>query len=142
MTDFLNAIQSGIDSAINREKNFLEIHNIFFLVKNELENFSQGNIEVALNTIIDNGLVLFGKDYFEDQTELYKDKILNINKKTKYIHHKLTTIYFDRYNGYPCTIYIDGDEFTCVNKETLEDNIKKLLSSPKTGSILYSLIKE
>lgn len=139
MTDFLTALQSGIKSAMNREDNFIEIHNTFLRVKEQIDIFSEDRFEVQLQGISKNDPFKKPKDYFKDHSDLYSDKklIMIDNKRIA----KLTEIYFDRNNGYPCTILIDGDEFTSTNLESLEDNLRKLLSSPSTGNVLYSFIK-
>lgn len=140
MTDFVSALRTGINSAINREENFIEIHSIFSAVKEQIAIFSEGKLETQLDSNTKDHPYLRTINYFEDTSQLYLDKILKISSIIRTL--KLTEIYFDRDNGYPCTILIDGDEFTSTNKESLEDNIRKLLSSPSTGIILYSLIKD
>lgn len=142
MVDFLSALQNGIDSAANREANFQEIHDIFILLREQINSFSQDKINTQLYSIIDNPRAR-PLDYFEDQSQLYSDKRLYVSLyNTSSFKNLLTQIYFDRENGYPCTIFIDGDEYTATNKESLEENIQKLLSSPSTGIVLYSLIKK
>jgi len=140
MADFLSALQNGINSAVNREANFLEIHTLFFLVKEQMDTFSQGKISTRLKNIPQNP-VQGTVNHFENPSKLYDNKRLYVSKTGSIFDLILTDIYFDRDNGYPCTIMIDGDEYTSVNKESLEENIKKLLSSPSTGNILYSLMK-
>lgn len=142
MVDFLSALQNGIDSAANREANFQEIHDIFISLREQINSFSQNKINTQLFSIQKNPRSK-SLDYFEDQSQLYLDKRLYISiYNTSYTENLLTEIYFDRDNGYPCTILVDGDEYTATNKESLEENIQKLLSSPSTGIILYSLIKK
>lgn len=141
MVNFLSALKSGIDSAVNREANFQEIHDIFTLLREQINSFSQNKIEISLYSIMDNSRAS-SKNYFEDQSHLYIDKRLCVSTINSMFDDILTEIYFDRDNGYPCTIQIDGDEYTATNKESLEENIQKLLSAPSTGIILYSLIKK
>ncbi|MEG0794784.1 MAG: hypothetical protein RSG95_03200 [Bacilli bacterium] len=142
MVDFLSALQNGIDSAANRETNFQEIHGVFILLREQINSFSQDKINTQLFSIVNNPRAK-SLDYFEDQSQLYLDKKLYVSLYNSFlIKNLLTEIYFDRDNGYPCTILIDGDEYTATNKESLEENIQKLLSSPSTGIILYSLMKK
>ena len=82
------------------------------------------------------------KNYFNDKSQLYRDKKLNVSSYDKSLTYTLTEIHFDRDNGYPCTILINGDEFTSMNKESLEDNIKMLLASSRTGNTIYNLLKK
>ena len=137
MVDFLSALQNGIDSAANREANFQEIHDIFISLRDQINTFSQNTITTQLYSIATNSLTS-PKDYFVDQSQLYMDKKLYVVSQQCRYSSFLTEIYFDRDNGYPCTITVDGDEYTATNKESLEENIQKLLSSPSTGIILYS----
>ncbi|MEJ5034417.1 hypothetical protein WH243_00295 [Acinetobacter sp. MYb177] len=141
MVDFLSALQIGINSAANREANFIEIHNVFILLREQINTFSGNKIDTKLHSIIDSK-TRRALNYFEDQSQLYFDKRLHVSNQNTIIHYLLTEIYFDRDNGYPCTILVDGDEYTATNKESLEENIQKLLSSPSTGSTLYSLMKK
>lgn len=142
MVDFLSALQNGIDSAANREANFQEIHDVFILLREQINYFSQNKINIQLFSIQKNPRNK-SLDYFEDQSQLYLDKRLYVSLyNTSFSEKLLTEIYFDRDNGYPCTILVDGDEYTATNKESLEENIQKLLSSPSTGIILYSLMKK
>lgn len=141
MVDFLSALQNGIDSAANREANFQEIHDIFILLREQISLFSQEKINTQLFSIPSESR-LSPKDYFLDQSQLYMDKRLYVNSLESRFSKSLTEIYFDRDNGYPCTITVDGDEYTATNKESLEENIQKLLSTPSTGIILYSLMKK
>lgn len=142
MVDFLSALQNGIDSAANREANFQEIHDVFVLLREQINSFSQDKINTELFSITNN-LGNRSLNYFEDHSQLYLDKKLYVSLyNTSFGKNLLTEIYFDRDNGYPCTILVDGDEYTATNKESLEENIQKLLSSPSTGIILYSLIKK
>ncbi|MGU3290209.1 hypothetical protein ACLBWM_11440 [Acinetobacter radioresistens] len=142
MVDFLSALQNGIDSAANREANFQEIHDVFVLLREQINSFSQDKINTELFSITSNSRTI-SLNYFEDHSQLYLDKKLYVSLCNTYLFKNLLTeIYFDRNNGYPCTILIDGDEYTATNKESLEENIQKLLSSPSTGIILYSLMKK
>lgn len=145
MTDFLSSIKSGIQSAVTREENFLEIHDLFITLKEQIDNFSEGKINVELVSLGGGPIgsaILSPKNYFNDKSQLYRDKKLNVSSYDKSSTYTLTEIHFDRDNGYPCTILINGDEFTSMNKESLEDNIKMLLASSRTGSVLYSLLKK
>lgn len=52
----------------------------------------------------------------------------------------LTVLEFDT-EGFPCTIYIDGNRFTSADIQSLEDNIDSLLSSPITGEKIQRLMR-
>ncbi|MEQ1161493.1 hypothetical protein ABLT50_12180 [Acinetobacter calcoaceticus] len=143
MINFTDSLQLGLQSALDRERNFTEIHDIFAALKEQLFLFSKGS--VTLEMIIknenseENGESV---DYLTTLEGLYEDKFLyvspthNLNENYQY----LGTINFSP-NGYPCTLESEGNQFDSIDKIGLEENIKKLISSPSTGQKLFGIMK-
>jgi flavodoxin len=136
MNKFLNALEVGVESAQNRELNFLEIHEVFTELKTNIDAFLDGKAVTVFESLTGLGR----QDYFKNKTNLFQDKVLSIQENKK--RHKLTQVYFSHDNGYPCTITINEDEYTATNKSSLEDNLKTLLSTPSIGTIFYTIQKE
>lgn len=137
MTDFLGSLSIGMQIAQNRHKNFLEIHNVFLELKNQIENYSSQKVLIEL--ISDQG------DYFINLNEfpdiLYQDKSLfaSLAEDPHHIYSELTNLTFSG-DGYPCSIKIDGNVYDSFDKTSLEDNLKILLSSPDIGQKIFDLI--
>ncbi|HCQ9811693.1 TPA: hypothetical protein OUH77_003767, partial [Acinetobacter baumannii] len=80
-------------------------------------------------------------DYFENFTDLYIDKSLCLTRVDDIQDFEWLSMLNFSSNGYPCTITIDGNRFDSIDKISLEENIKMLLSTPSTGQKLFRLMK-
>lgn len=140
MINFTDSLKLGLQTALDRERNFQEIHDVFYSLKEQILEFSNNSVtlEMLFEPKNDNDILI---DYFANLTELYVDKSLcltNVNDSQDF--EWLSTINFSS-NGYPCTINIDGNHFDSIDKISLEENIKMLLSTPSTGQKLFRLMK-
>lgn len=141
MINFKDSLQQGLQSALDRERNFQEIHNVFASLREQILEFS--NNSVTLEMVVqtdpedDNSII----DYFQNFEGLYLDKSLCLTDVNN--SHNFEWLSYIRFssNGYPCTIEIDGDRFDATDKIGLEENIKKLLATPSTGRKLFELMK-
>lgn len=135
MVDFLDSLSIGMQIAQNRHQNFLEIHNIFLDFKRQLEKFSNNKLLIEF----------YGKngDYFTetDSNIIYQDKKLFacLAEKPDQIFVVLTEVKFAK-DGYPCTIFIEGDTYDSFDKSSLEKSLKNLLESPDTGQKIFDLL--
>ncbi|HAO26520.1 MAG TPA: hypothetical protein DCQ68_00240, partial [Chryseobacterium indologenes] len=136
MTNFLESLSFGIQVAKDRYRNFIEIHDLFILLKEQIEAFSKDKVTIEL----------YGEtgDFFkildENPEVLYQSKLLYLccASQPDEVFHDLTSITFNN-DGYPCSMIIDGDNFDAYDKISLEKNIKKLLESPSTGQKIFDL---
>lgn len=141
MINFTDSLKLGMQTALDRERNFQEIHDIFLTLKEQILEFSNNLVKLELvfqEGPEDDATIA---DYFENFTNLYEDKSLcltDVNNTQNF--EWLSFINFSS-NGYPCTISIDGNKFDSIDKIGLEENIKTLLSTPSTGQKLFQLIK-
>lgn len=137
MTDFLKSLSIGMQIAQNRHKNFLEIHDIFYELKKQLESFGKGKILIEF--------VSQSGDFFnnEKQDNIYEDKKLyaSLAVNPDIVFEQLTEVKFSN-EGYPCTIYVDDNLFDAFDKTGLENNLKILLESPLTGQKLFDLLTQ
>ncbi|MDN8396093.1 hypothetical protein QZK79_15045 [Acinetobacter baumannii] len=140
MINFTDSLQLGLQSAY-RERNFQEIHNLFYSLKEQILEFSNNSVTLEMifredpddeDTII---------DYFENFTDLYIDKSLCLTRVDDIQDFEWLSMLNFSSNGYPCTITIDGNRFDSIDKISLEENIKMLLSTPSTGQKLFRLMK-
>jgi hypothetical protein len=141
MINFTDSLQLGLQTALDRERNFQEIHDVFNSLKEQILAFSNYTITLEMLFQPDPDDEHSIANYFENLTDLYSDKSLcltNVNNSQDY--EWLSMINFSS-NGYPCTITIDGNRFDSIDKTSLEENIKMLLSSPSTGQKLFRLMK-
>ncbi|MEI1716786.1 hypothetical protein V8R86_09990 [Acinetobacter baumannii] len=141
MINFTDSLQLGLQTALDRERNFQEIHDVFNSLKEQILTFSNNSItlEMLFQPDPDNEDSI--ANYFENLTDLYSDKSLCLtNVYDSQDYEWLSMINFSS-NGYPCTITIDGNRFDSIDKVSLEENIKMLLSTPSTGQKLFRLMK-
>ncbi|MBJ9482684.1 hypothetical protein ACKEN5_18030 [Acinetobacter baumannii] len=141
MINFTDSLQLGLQTALDRERNFQEIHDVFSTLKDQILAFSNNSVtlEMLFQTDPEDDNTI--GDYFESLTNLYIDKtiyLINVDEGQNY--EWLSMINFSS-NGYPCTITIDGNRFDSIDKVSLEENIKMLLSTPSTGQKLFRLMK-
>ena len=145
MANFLNAIESGIQASLDKEKNIKEILTLVDQVSSEIKSFSEGKIELKLTSPF-NHLNMFLQSMAIAQTQKESsgtdkpsDKILKaVLTNNDKVSEKLTILEFGS-QGYPCTITVDGDKLTAGDHEGLERIFLQLLASPITGKILRKL---
>lgn len=141
MINFTDSLQLGLQSALDRERNFQEIHEVFSVLREQILAFSKNLVTLEMLLQVEHEDEESIVEYFESLKGLYSDKILfltDINNSENY--ELLSSINFSS-NGYPCTIEIEGDRFDSIDKISLENNIKKLLATPSTGQKLFNLMK-
>ncbi|WP_286859615.1 MULTISPECIES: hypothetical protein [Acinetobacter] len=141
MINFTDSLKLGMQTALDRERNFQEIHDIFLTLKEQILEFSNNlvKLELIFQVVPEDDTTI--ADYFENLTNLYDDKNLYLTDVNNTQNFEWLSFINFSSNGYPCTIIIDGNNFDSIDKISLEENIKKLLSAPSTGQKLFQLIK-
>lgn len=137
MTNFIDSLSFGMQIAQKRHQNFVEIHDVFFDLKNQIEKFSNNKVLIEL----------FGKagDYFtmvdNNQDLLYESKNLlaSLASDPDNTYSQLTRIDFST-DGYPCTLDIEGNKYDAFDKTSLEENLKILLSTASIGEAIFKII--
>ena len=141
MINFTDSLQLGMQNAIDRERNFQEIHDVFSILKEQILAFSKNLVTLELIYIENPGDSDDLVDYFENSTGLYLDKTIFLTDVDDSGNFECISKIDFSSNGYPCTIEIDGNFFDSIDKISLEENIKKLLSTPSTGQKLFQLMR-
>lgn len=144
--NFGDSLSHAIQAADAKEKNLETIFNIVDDVKTDIEKFTQGKISIGLRDSKKNMFIKAAAYYstFDSTNPL-------LNQPTNQVIFFLSTL--DSSNkkdltilelgneGFPCTIYVDGNRMTAADAESFEENLDLLLSSPSTGEKLKSLIQ-
>lgn len=143
MTDFLRAIESGIKASEDKKRNIQEIFNTIDQIKESIEKFTDGKVTLSFrNSYVDMAISLavkvqsLGLIDRDKPTSQVLEAVLQGNESKK---EDLTIVDLG-VEGYPCTIYVDGNQLTALDKEGFEKNLARLLSSPATGSKLVRLV--
>lgn len=139
MTNFIESLSFGMQIAQKRHQNFLEIHDVFLDLKKQIESYSNYKISIEL----------FGKngDYFtnfdENPDMLYEAKNLIAAQASAphEVYYQLTNVSFSN-DGYPCTIELEGNKYDAFDKNSLEENLKTLLSTASTGESIFKLLNQ
>lgn len=139
------SINLGIQATQVKKDNMKAIFEVINAVKEDLEAVTENKVSLGMRdsqkhqflkvtallaTFDSNHPVLINPT----NQVIYVFSILE-NSKTE----DLTVLEFDT-EGFPCTIYIDGNRFTSADIESFEDNIESLLSSPNTGEKIQRLM--
>ncbi|WP_119025616.1 hypothetical protein [Acinetobacter soli] len=141
MVNFTDSIKLGMQTALDRERNFKEIHDLFSSLREQILDFSDNLVTLELVFLSDPEDETSIKDYFESYDGLYLDKslcLINVNNPQNF--EWISFINFSS-NGYPCTLDIVGNRFDAIDRISLEENINTLLATPSTGQKLFELMK-
>lgn len=145
MTNFLDSIQIGLNSAIDRERNFTEIHDVFKLLKDQVYEVSKNKVVVELFGCEfdsrNSSFRITNDEFLTSGDGLYKDKLiyLSLLENIDFTYFEISRIDFTQ-NGYPCKLIVDGNQYEALDKNGLEEIVKILFSSPATGQKLYQLM--
>jgi len=139
------AFKSGFVAFKDKEKNIQEIFEVLKDIKEVVEFSSKDKISVVwVDSQIDVisqvaiGLKL-GKNH-PNYTRLPTQVVYFVLKENKDKKLEWTTLEVSS-EGFPCTIYVDGNRVTASGKNELIENFESLLSSASTAEIINSLEK-
>ncbi len=137
MTNFIESLSFGMQIAQKRHQNFLEIHDVMFDLKKQIESYSNGKILIEL--IGESGEYFTNFDKNQDMLYESKNLFASLSSAPENVYDKLTRIEFST-DGYPCTINIEGNKYDAFDKNSLEENLKNLLSTASIGEIIFKLV--
>ncbi len=138
-------INLGIQASEVKKDNLKSIFEVINAVKEDLEEVTGNKVSLGMRdsqkhqflkvtallaTLNSNHPVLINPTH----QVIFVFSLLD-NSKTE----DLTVLEFDT-EGFPCTIYIDGNRFTSADIQSFEDSIESLLSSPNTGEKIQRLM--
>lgn len=140
------SINLGIQASEVKKDNMASIFAVINAVKEDLENVTENKVSLGVRDSQKHQilkatalLTTFDRNHpmlIHPTNQVIFALSLLDNSQTE----DLTVLEFDT-EGYPCTIYIDGNRFTSADIQSFEDNIDSLLSSPLTGEKIQRLMK-
>lgn len=143
--NFGESLSHAIEASDSKENNLKTIFGIINDVKADIEEFTKG--KVSINSRDSQKHMMYkAAAYYStfDKTNPI------LNKPTNQVLFLFSTIDDSKKQdltvlelgseGFPCTIYVEGNRMTAADAESFEENLNDLLSSPSTGEKLKSLI--
>lgn len=143
--NFGNSLSHAIKAADSRDINLKTIFGIIEDVKADIEVYTDGRVSIDLRDSQKHAMVKAAA-YFTtfDKTSPILDRPTNqviflLSTKYNSNRYDLTVLELSS-EGFPCTIYVDGNRLTAADAESFEENLDLLLSSPSTGEKLKVLL--
>lgn len=143
--NFGESLSHAMEASDTKEVNIKTIFGIINDVKEDIESFTDGKISIGLRDS-QKHMILKAAAYY---TTFDKTNPI-LQKPTNQVLFFLSTIDSSEVQdltllelgveGFPCTIYVDGNRMTAADAESFEENLDELLSSPSTGEKLKALI--
>ncbi|EHU2375593.1 hypothetical protein A0159_RS08845 [Acinetobacter baumannii] len=143
--NFGESLSHAIEASDSKENNLKTIFGIINDVKTDIEEFTDGKVSINFR---DSQKHMMYKAAAYYSTFDKTNPILN--KPTNQVLFLVSTIDDSQKQdltvlelgseGFPCTIYVEGNRMTAADAESFEENLNDLLSSPSTGEKLKSLI--
>lgn len=144
--NFGDSLRHAIQASDAKEKNLRSILDIINDVKVDIENFTDSKVSIGLRDS-QKHMILKVAAYYStfDKTNPLLQKPTNQvmfffltaeNSKVEDI-----TLLELGAEGFPCTIYVDGNRLTSADPESFEENLDILFSSSSTGEKLKSLVE-
>jgi len=145
--NFGDSLSHAIQAADAKEKNLETIFNIIDDVKYDIESFTEGKISIGLRDSQKNVFMKAVAYYstFDTTNPLLHqptNQVIFFLSTTDTSNKQDLTLLELGNEGFPCTIYVDGNRMTAADAESFEENLDLLLSSPSTGEKLKSLIQK
>ncbi len=161
MANFAEAYKLGLNAANKAKKSKEEINQIFYELKKQILEATDGKISVMRTRLPDPpklgiisplkrrvlGMTESSSSYIRelheinsqiDEKEIQHWAIAAENLLVKNSEKELARWSQDR-GGYPCKIILDSKTMYCEDKVGLENALTKLLSDPVVGETLYRL---
>ncbi|WP_269914791.1 hypothetical protein [Acinetobacter sp. HY1485] len=140
--NFGEYLRKGLENSENKDKNIDQIKCLIKELNHQIQAATDKKVGIMLCTNLRAQLTNFalGLKSVEDTEaiklqEIYAYSISNANEKKS-----LTKFDFGP-QGFPCTIYVDGNRMTAGDIESLQENLGELLSSARTGRKISELLK-
>ena len=124
MTDFRGAFNAGQEAAKKANLSRKEIDDVFLVVKEQLAEVTDGNVEVHRQEYT-KGLDIFSKNVFAPREKFWAIVARNPIAEDK--EYRQVALWEQGRAGYPCKISWGGVERTCHDREALEECLGSLL---------------
>jgi len=139
MTDFISAFKKGLELAELAQKHRNEINDVFTELNSQLEKETKGQLKIKISK------------YYKPQSSMAAIAG-NLIPRLSYFAISATNPTLSEKEivelaewdqdsrGYPCMITFDENELFCEDKESLEENLARMLSNPLIADKLYNLM--
>lgn len=143
--NFGESLSHAMEASDSKEKNLKTIFGIINDVKADIEDFTGGKVSIDFRDS-QKHMIYKAAAYYSTFDKNHPI----LNRPTNQVLFFLSTLDESKVEdltvlelgveGFPCTIYVDGNRITAADAESFEENLDELLSSPSTGEKLKSLI--
>lgn len=136
--NFGDSLKHAIEASDAKEKNLKSIFDIIDDVKGDIEKFTESKVSIGMRDSQKHILLKVAAYY----STFDKTNPLLLNPTNQVIFFLSTvdnskiqdlTVLEIGAEGFPCTIYVDGNRLTSADAESFEENLDLLFSSPSTG---------
>lgn len=144
MSNFLEAIKAGINAADVKKDNLEKIFNIINEAKGDIEKFSNNSLtlisKVSQIDVVHTYAVKIAAPQYNKSKPL--NQVLSVHLTANENKSEELTMLFMGAEGFPCTIYVEGNQLTAGDENAFRENLKTLLGSPSTGEKIGRLLVE
>ncbi|MNR86939.1 hypothetical protein D3C71_1376770 [compost metagenome] len=144
MSNFLEAIKAGISAADVKKDNLCKIFEVINEAKSDIEEFSGKSLtlisKVSQLDVVQTFAVKMASPQYNKSKPLNQVLFVQLTSNDT-ISEELTMLFLGS-EGFPCTIYVEGNQLTAGDENTFRENIKVLLGSPSTGEKIGRLLRE
>lgn len=144
--NFGDSLKHAIEASDVKEKNLKSILNIIDDVKADIESFTQNRVSIGLRDSQKHIMIKAAAYYstFDKTNPLLQkptNQVMFFFLTTEDSKVEDLTVLELGSEGFPCTIYVDGNRLTSADPESFEENLDILFSSSSTGEKLKSLVE-
>jgi len=144
MSNFLEAIKAGISAADVKKDNLGKIFEVINEAKSDIEEFSGKSLtlisKVSQLDVVQTFAVKMASPQYNKSKPLNQVLFVQLTANES-ISEELTMLFLGS-EGFPCSIYVEGNQLTAGDENTFRENIKVLLGSPSTGEKIGRLLRE
>ena len=141
--NFGEYLRKGLENSENRDKNIAQIKCLIKEINHQVQAATNEKVGIMLCVNFKAQLTNFAlglKSTTEDSEDIQLQEIYAYSNFDNNEKKSLTKLEFG-HQGFPCTIYVDGNRMTAGDIESLQENLGELLSSPRTGRKINELLK-
>ena len=144
MSNFLEAIKAGISAADVKKDNLGKIFEVINEAKSDIEEFSGKSLtlisKVSQLDVVQTFAVKMASPQYNKSKPLNQVLFVQLTANES-ISEELTMLFLGS-EGFPCSIYVEGNQLTAGDENTFRENINVLLGSPSTGEKIGRLLRE
>lgn len=143
--NFGESLSYAMEAADTKRLNLEKIFGIINDVKHDIESFTDGKVSIGLRDsqkhIISKALAYYTTfDKTNPILQKPTNQVIFFLSVIDNLKAQDLTLLELSPEGFPCTIYVDGNRMTAADEDSFEENLNELLSSPSTGEKIKTLI--